>query len=269
MRRTIQMSLAIAAFGFCAGFEDPNPAARDSESNAKAGDVLNIGGVEGSGGTIKGVVKFSGKQAKQGKYRTDADPKCHAMHKDSPLLKEKFVFGKDDTLQNVFVYISKGLEGKTFDPPARKAVLDQRGCVYIPHVSGVVVRQTLDILNSDETTHNVKLRSKNNGQDNKAMPTKGMVVSKIFKKPEMSVKYVCDVHNWMGAYVHVMSHPYFAVTQENGTFEIRGVPAGEYEISPWHEFSKFKPDKTSVAITVVDGETAEVAFTYSPPKKKR
>jgi len=259
----------VAACGFCLGFEDPNPAASEIESNPKAGEVLHIGGIEGSGGTIKGMVKFSGEQRDQKKIRTEADPVCHAAHKDAPLLKEKYVFGKNNTLQNVFVYISKGLEGKKFDPPERKAVIDQRGCVYVPHVSGVVVNQTLNILNSDNTGHNVNLKCKKNRRSNDAMASKGVVLTKSFTKPEMAMNYVCDVHSWMGAYVHVMEHPYFAVTQKDGTFEIRGVPAGDYEVSVWHEFKPFKPDKPSAAVKVADSETAELTFTYSPPPPKK
>ena len=269
-RRTVHLILITVACGALLGFEDPNPAAREKDADAKPGEVLNIGGVDGPGGTIKGIVKFSGDQKPRKKHRNlDSDPHCANAHKDSPLLKETYIFGKNDTLQNVFVYVSKGLEGKTFAAPSTKVVIDQQGCSYIPHVRGVMVKQPLEILNSDTTTHNVKLISKKNGRENKSRSTKGVVMTKTFKKAEMGVKFQCDVHNWMGAYVHVMGHPFYALTQADGTFEIRGLPAGKYEIATWHELKAFKPDKPSASVTVADGEKAEVTFTYSPPKKKK
>jgi plastocyanin len=230
---------------------------------------LNVGGIDQDGGTIKGVVKFSGRQAKRKRHRVDADAYCAHAHADKPLLKEKFVFGKDETLQNVFVYVSKGLEGKKFDPPTEKLTIDQKGCQYVPHVAGVVVDQTVEILNSDDTAHNVKLLSKKNGKQNNAMPAKGMVLKKKFGKAEMKVEYRCDVHPWMSAYVHVMEHPFFAVTQDDGTFTIRGLPPGKYELSVWHEFKVFKPDKPSVMVEVAAGKAAEVTFTYAPKKKRK
>lgn len=233
------------------------------DSNIEA--RLDVGGLEQAGGAIKGIVKFAGKQRKPKAYRVDADKFCAHAHKDTPLLKETYVFGKNGTLQNVFVYVSDGLKG-VFDPPTQPAVVNQRGCSYVPHVSGVIVKQPLEIRNGDDTLHNVKLTSKKNGRENKTS-RKGQVLTKTFKKSEMGVTYQCDVHSWMKAYVHVLNHPFFAVTQQDGTFEIRGLPPGEYTVSVWHEFARFAPDKQSVTVTVSENETAELAFTYAPKKK--
>ena len=235
--------------------------------DSDAGDRLDVGGIEQSGGTIKGTIKFDGRQRSPKSHRVDADKFCAHAHNDEPLLKETYVWGKNGTLQNVFVYISNGLQG-TFDPPTQPAVLDQSGCAYVPHVRGIVVKQTLEIRNSDNTLHNVKLTSKKNGKENKGS-RQGQVLTKIFKKPEMGVEYQCDVHSWMKAYVHVMSHPFFAVTQADGTYEIQGLPPGEYEVSVWHEFARFAPDKENATVTVSEGETAEIDFTYAPKKKKK
>ncbi len=220
------------------------------------------------GGTIKGVVKFEGRQAKRKPIRMSADQFCAKAHKGKPARNERYVFGDNDTLVNVFVWVSKGLEGKDFPTPDQPAVLDQVGCVYVPHVSGVMVNQPLDILNSDNTLHNVKMNSSNNGSFNEGMPVKGMVINKKMAKPEMAVPFKCDVHPWMGAYVHVMEHPFFAVTGGDGSFEISGLPAGEYEVSVWHEFKKFAPDNETTSVTVADGATQEITVTYSPKKKK-
>ncbi len=229
---------------------------------------LNIGGVDGTGATIKGVVKFDGRQAKRKALRMSADAYCDQAHKGSPARNERYIFGENDTLVNVFVWVSKGLEGQSFPDPEGAATIDQQGCMYVPHVRGVVVNQALKILNSDNTLHNVKMNSSNNGSFNEGMPVKGMELNKKLTKPEVGVPFKCDVHPWMSAYVHVVEHPFFAVTGQDGTFEIRGLPAGEYQLSVWHEFDKFVPDQAVVDVVVGEGDTKEVTYTYSPKKKK-
>ena len=228
----------------------------------------HIGGIDQPGGIIKGVVKFDGRKAKRKPIRMSADAFCKQAHKGNPVRNQRYVFGDNDTLVNVFVWVSKGLEGKSIPDPSGQASIDQRGCMYEPHVAGVVVNQPLRILNSDNTLHNVKMNSSKNGSFNEGMPVKGMVINKSFGKPEAGIALKCDVHPWMGAYLHVVTHPYFAVSGGDGTFEIRGLPAGQYELSVWHEFKKFAPDKAKVSVNVGDGETKKVEITYGPKKKK-
>ena len=230
--------------------------------------ILNVGGIEQSGGTITGVVKFEGKKVKRKTIKTlSADPICKKHHKGSRLYEERWIFGENDTLQNVFVYVSKGLEGKTFDAPKKNAVINQLGCVYLPHVSGVIVNQSIEILNNDKTTHNVNCKPKSNRGFNNVM-VEGSKIQQRFSKPEMAVPLKCDVHPWMASYVHVMAHPYFAITQDKGTFTIKGLPAGDYKLSVWHEFKKFKPVEGTIDVSVGEGETKQVKFVYRPPARK-
>lgn len=229
---------------------------------------LNVGGLSSGGGSVKGVVKFNGKQATRKPIEMTADKYCNTAHGDKPALDERFVFGSGDTLQNVFVYVSKGLEGKGPFKPEGKPEIDQIGCVYVPHVQGIVAGQEMLIINGDATLHNVKMSSQENGAFNDAMANKGGKLTKKFNKPEMGIPIKCDVHSWMATYVHVMPHPFFAVTQADGTFEIKGLPAGEYEVSTWHEFNKFTPDQKSYKVKIEDGKAAEVKVTYAPPAAK-
>lgn len=232
-------------------------------------DGASVGGTDASGGTIKGVVKFEGRQAKRKPIRMAADAYCQKAHGDASALTERFVFGDNDTLVNVFVWVSKGVQSTSGSATPDKVKIDQVGCVYVPHVSAVMVDQDLQLVNSDDTLHNVKMNSDNNGSFNEGMPVKGMVLSKKFSKQEIGIPLKCDVHPWMGAYLHVMEHPYYAVTGSDGTFEIRGLPAGQYEVSVWHEFDKFTPDHAVTAVALGDGETKEITVTYSPPGKKK
>jgi hypothetical protein len=226
----------------------------------------NVGGVDAAGtGTVTGLVKFTGEKP---------DPKplseiagnafCKECHKDKVPLAERFVFGKngsDETLVNVLVYVSKGLEGKTFEVPKTPVVLDQVGCIYIPHVVGVMAGQVLEVRNSDDTLHNVMTMPRKNPGFNFGMPVKGGKVEKVFKIPEMKIDLRCFMHGWMVAYVHVLEHPFFAVTPSDGTFTIRGLPPGEYEISVLHETSQFETP-APIAVKVTADGTARADFTY-------
>ncbi len=241
-----------------------------------AGLVLSMG-LAGStfadGGTVKGVVKFEGRRAERRPIRMNADQYCADFYNGkAEAQRELFVFGNEledgaAALVNVLVYVSKGLEDTTYEAPATAVEIDQHGCVYVPHVLALQAGQPLDILNNDSTLHNVKMTSANNGAFNESMPVKGMILQKKLSKPEIGVGLKCDVHPWMGAYLHVLAHPFFGVTGEDGSFELSGLPAGQYEISVWHEFDKFTAVTPTVAVTVGEGETKEVAFTYQPPAR--
>jgi hypothetical protein len=228
----------------------------------------SVGGVERDGsGSIKGVIKFDGNQAKRRPVIMSADKYCVSQH-DTPVTEERFVFGENDTLQNVLIYVSGGLEGKSSPQPQEVVVIDQVGCMYSPHVSAVMAGQKLQIHNSDNTLHNLNCQPKNNPKFNVGQPVKDMKHDVTFAKPEIGIPLKCDVHPWMNAYVNVIDSPFYAVTGEKGTFEIKGLEPGEYTITTWHEFNVFKPDQESVKVTVKAGEASEVTVTYAPPAKK-
>ena len=230
----------------------------------------NTGGVadakEAETGRITGVVLFEGDKPQPKPISEIAgNAFCKEHHKDAPPVRDNFVFGTNgdnDTLVNVLVYVSKGLEDKEFDPPAKPAVLDQVGCMYTPHVVGVMVGQTLEVRNSDATLHNVMASPRNNPAFNFGMPVKGGTSNLVFKAPEMKVNTKCFMHPWMSAYVHVMEHPFFAVTGEDGTFTLKGLPPGEYEITVLHEAPIMDPTPATATVTVAAGEKKEVEFKY-------
>lgn len=207
-------------------------------------------------GDVTGKVAFDGKAPAPARLRMDADKVCARIH-TSPVFGEEVIVNKNGTLKNVLVYVKDGLGGKKFDPPKEKVVLDQVGCIYKPHVLGIMVGQELEILNSDPTLHNVHSLSKANTSFNQAMPMKGMKLTKKFDKVE-TFKVKCEVHPWMGAYIGVFNHPYFAVTDDNGNYTIKGLAPGEYTIETWHE--KYGTQTMKVSVGASDKKTVDFQY---------
>lgn len=210
------------------------------------------------GARITGSALFRGAVPPPETLSVSSDPVCQA--KGAGQLRQDVVVNADATLQNVFVRVVSGLENRVFAPPATPVVLDQRGCVFRPHVLGIQVNQYLEIVNDDATLHNVHPMSEVNKPFNVGMPLEGMRVRKFFGAPETMIRVKCDLHNWMLAWVGVVEHPFFAVTGEKGSYAIEGLPAGRYEIEAWHE--KFGTKKASIELG--DGETKEASFDFTP-----
>jgi plastocyanin len=142
-----------------------------------------------------------------------------------------YVVGKDGGLANVFVYLK---DAKAAPATGVEPELDQLGCMYEPYVMGVVAGQKFKVKNSDATLHNVHATPKLNKEFNIGQPLKGQVTEKTFDQPEVLVRMKCDVHPWMFAYIGVVEHPYFAVTDKEGNFKISGVPDGKYTVVAYH-----------------------------------
>ena len=209
---------------------------------------------------ITGKVTFDGTPPKQKTMKTDADPLCQAMHADSPLKSEEVIVNENGTLLNVFVYVKSGLPaGKTYEKPSTPVVIDQKGCQYHPHVFGMQAGQMLVIKNSDDTLHNIHALPNNNDEFNKGQPSGSADMKKTFTKPEVMVKFKCDVHPWMSAYVGVLDNPFYSVTGTDGTFSLKNLPAGEYEIVAWHE----KYGEQTAKVKVGDGEAKMQDFKFA------
>ena len=142
----------------------------------------------------------------------------------------------DGKVQNVLVRVVGGLEGQKFtDVPSETVKLDQRGCMYYPRVAAARVGQKVMFVNSDPIFHNVRSVTSVNEKFNVAMPKKNQQETKVFMKPEIFLQAKCSVHPWMGAYIAVMDHPYYSVSNEKGEFTIPKLPEGKYTIEAWHE----------------------------------
>lgn len=209
-------------------------------------------------GNVAGKVNFKGSAPAPQKIKMNADPKCARIHGGKAVVSDQVVVNPNKTLRWVFVYVKRGLEGKKFDVPTEPAKLDQRGCTYEPHVFGVMANQPIEITNSDPTLHNIHSLPKNSSQFNIAQPKQGMKMTKSFTKSEIMVKIKCEVHTWMASYVGVLDHPFYAVTDDKGNFEIKGLLAGEYELEAWHE----KYGAQTMKVSVGAADTKSVDFTF-------
>lgn len=223
--------------------------------------VLTVAFVEA--GTLKGHVKYDGKPPKKNRLKMDADPVCGTSH-SGPVFSESFKMAADGSMAEAMVYLRNvSYSGST---PSEPAVLDQVGCIYEPHVFGMMAGQPLLIKNSDATLHNIHSMPKANKEFNFAMPKVVKEKTASFEKPENEPIYIkCDVHPWMKTWVLVSDHPYFAVTDASGNFSIDGIPAGTYEVVCWQE--KFKKKPIVKTVTIGSGETVQ-DFTFTRPKKK-
>ena len=200
----------------------------------------------GDEGSVTGKVNFAGQAPKLKPLLMDADAVCAAKHKE-PVYPETVVANANGTLRNVFVYVKSGLEGKNFAVPTDPAVIDQVGCMYKPHVLGMQARQNVKVVTSDDTTHNIHPMPKVNREWNVSQPPKADPIMQAFSRPEVSVPVKCNQHPWMKMWINVVSSPFFAVTGEDGSYELKGVPPGSYEIEAIHEQFGAQTQKVTVA----------------------
>jgi plastocyanin len=210
-------------------------------------------------GTIEGHIRLTG-TASGSVIRMGADPVCAAMTRGKRLISDSVVIANGG-LVNVFVNV----EGSFPAAPAASEpiTLDQRQCLYQPHVLGARVGQVLQITNSDQTLHNVHSLSAKGNDFNASQPNAGMIFTFPLKSEEVLLHVKCDVHSWMSAYIGIVNNPYFAVSGDGGTFRIANVPAGRRTVQAWHE--RFGP--LSQAVDVKPGETTTVDFAYTGMEK--
>jgi plastocyanin len=233
---------------------------KDEAASSNEGAATQASGPQGSA-AVSGTVSFAGTAPANPTIDMSEEAACKAKHTGT--ITDPQVVVKDGKVANVFVYVKSGLPANaTYSPPTQGVELDQEGCLYKPRVLGVMAGQNIDIKNSDPVLHNIKAVPKVNRGFNISQPTAGMTSKRKFDRPEQMVPLQCNVHSWMHASVGVMPHPFFATTSEDGRFEIKGLPAGTYEIEAWHE--KFGPK--TMTVTVSDGETKTADFNYTAPR---
>lgn len=211
---------------------------------------------------IAGVVTFKGTPPKEVPLsKMESSPDCMGMHKDIPTTQHYIVDANGD-VANVTVYLKdadgKEITGKSTGATAKPAVLDQVGCIYTPSILAIQTGQKLDVKNSDSCIHNVhSISTAGNTDHNDPQMAGGADLVYSYTKPEMYLKFQCDVHPWMFAWVSIFDHPYFSVSGKDGKFAIKNVPPGKYTVEASHR--KFG---TKTEVVEVKDSDVTVNFTF-------
>lgn len=255
---TLILTLTIEA---CAG-ESSNDQTADQPS-AEISDAVGGGDTENAsgysvievadGGTIRGTVRFEG---------TVPAPRSVAITEDVETCGESLLVqllsAEGGKLANAVVSLVDITAGVALGEPVSIPTIDQVGCRFTPHLLVAQANRPVHILNSDPLTHNVHTVSFDNRPINRAQP-KGVQQIEIEFDVAEKVRVKCDIHDWMGAWVVVIDHPYHALTDSGGRFSIENVPPGTYTLETWHE----ELGTTSQTVTVTAGQTTEVTLTMT------
>lgn len=257
-------ALALLLFSAaCSKDDDDEDVAEDNAagSTETAGVKYTPSGNEGS---LTGTVAYAGAAPQPKPISMDQDPVCS---QSNPNATAEDLIVHDGKLQNVFVYVKDGktADGKNFasfafDTPSQPAQLDQHGCHYVPHILGIQTGQKLSITNSDSTAHNVNVQGNSNPKFNKSQPPSAPPIEQTFTRAETLIPVKCNQHPWMKSYIGVLKHPFFAVTDQTGKFEIKGLPPGTYTVVAWHERYSDKPQQASVTIGAKEAKTQDFSF---------
>lgn len=254
--------VSLLSFSAACGGGGDDDVAEEDDAGGTSGTPYQTTGNEG---TITGKIALNGTPQPQPVIDMTADPVCAS--KSAGAVTETVV-AKDGKLANVFVYIKDGttadgkkITGFSFPMPAEAISLDQNGCHYKPHVLGIQVNQKFNVTNSDQTSHNVNVQGKSNPQWNTLQSPNAPPIEQKFPRPEVIVPIKCNQHPWMKAYVAVMAHPFYAVTSEDGSFTIKGLPPGKYTLVAWHE--KFGEKTMEINLAAKGSATADFAYDAS------
>ena len=210
-----------------------------------------------SGGIVEGVVKLTGTPPPNLPIRMGADPNCLKINGGKRIIQETVTKAFDGGLADVFVHVKGSISGSGGN--TQPAVIDQQGCLYHPRVLGARAGQPIQIKNSDPTLHNIKSHSTKGNELNIGQAQAGMIFNFTPKTEEIMLHFQCEVHSWMNGFIGVLSHSYYAVTDNAGNFRITGVPAGKQTIQVWHEI--YGP--LTQTVDVKPGAITRVGFAYT------
>jgi hypothetical protein len=213
-------------------------------------------------GDVSGKIKFEGTAPHMKPIDMAKEPVCQKEH-NPPATIQAVVAGPNNALGNVLVYISKGLPaGKSYPTPSQPVTFDQHGCIYYPHVTALMVNQNFHVTNSDAVAHNVHPLAETNNEWNKSQPPGSGPIDKKFEKPEVVIPVKCNLHPWMRAYVAVFDHPFYAISDANGKFTIKGLPPGHYTITAWQE--SWGKQTAEVDVPAAGSKALDITFKARP-----
>jgi plastocyanin len=218
------------------------------------GGMLMYANPPAGSGAISGKVTYTGTPPKMKPIDMSKEPTCAKQH-TTPITTENVVTGPGNALQWVVVYISAGDQGAS--TPSQAVRYDQKGCEYIPHVLPMQVAQELQIYNDDQTSHNIHPLSKANAEWNKSQPPGSPPIDAKYEKAEF-IPVKCNIHPWMHGYFVVLNTSHYAVTGEDGSFDLKGLAPGKYTVTAWQEQYSTQTQE----VTIAGGETKTVNFVF-------
>ena len=236
---------------------------KKADSSASTAPAASAGGTatpdEANGATVTGKVTLAGTAPVMKTLDMSANAFCVRAH-STPQKSEEVQVGANGALKDVFVWIKDGdaVTSKTWQVPTTAVSLDQNGCMYKPHVIGVMAGQNIDIKTSDQTNHNIHPMPTVNQEWNESQAPGSEDKMKSFPRQEVMIPVKCQIHPWMKAYIGVVNHPFFAVTGDDGSYTIKGLPPGTYTLEFWQE--KYGPQDQSITVAAKDSKTVDYAF---------
>jgi plastocyanin len=205
-------------------------------------------------GTISGKVTFTGTPVKQKPIDMSKEPSCAKQHA-TPITTETIVTGPNNALENVIVYVSAGADDA--NAPSQAVTFTQKGCQYLPHVIALHTGQELQVVNADQTSHNIHPLAKVNREWNKSQPPGSPPIQEKFDSPEfISVK--CNIHPWMHGWFAVLKTNHYSITGDAGSFSLPDLPPGKYTITAWHEDYGTQTQD----VTITGSETKSIDFSF-------
>ncbi len=227
--------------------------------------ILSALTVAAAGQSVSGIVRLDGPRPMRAPL--PLTPESRKLYEGKPYPRDEIeLVGLKGGIKNVFVYVKKGLpSGKSYAAPGVGSLLDQKKSMFRPRVQGIFVGQELTLRNSDPFIHNVRSLSDENRPFNIGQPAKSPDRKKIFRDKEGPIELRCDFHPWMRAYLFVMEHPYFAVTDDQGRYTIKNLPTGKYTLGFWHEAYGEQNKHIIVGVEVLD----KISSTYKPKVRKQ
>jgi plastocyanin len=233
----------------------------DSEAPGDETPAINTAGKPvdtASAGKVTGTVKFEGAPPKMKAIDMASVASCAKLH-ETPATSEAVVLGDNGALQNVVVYLKGDFSPYSFPRATVPVKIDQRGCVFVPHVVALMTGEPLQVLNSDEVTHNVAAVSTHGQGSNQSLSPGAAPFERSFSREEIAVGVKCNIHPWMKFYAAVLSHPYFQVTGKDGAFVLKNVPPGTYTVTAWHE--RYGSKEQSIVVKPNSEQSISITFT--------